>query len=132
MKAYATRVGSGPFPTELLDDVGAGSPSAATRSGRRPGGRGGSAGSTPVSARYAVAVNSVSSIMLNKLDILSGVDPIRLCVAYEIDGGGSRRGRRPRTSRARDARLRGRSRAGASRSTTSGRWRPARDARAAT
>jgi adenylosuccinate synthase len=39
-----------------------------------------------VPLRYAVAVNSVSSIMLNKLDILSGVDPIRLCVAYEIDG----------------------------------------------
>ena len=36
--------------------------------------------------RYAVAVNSVSSIMLNKLDILSGLDPIRLCVAYELDG----------------------------------------------
>jgi adenylosuccinate synthase len=39
-----------------------------------------------VPLRYAVAVNSVSSIMLNKLDILSGVDPIRLCVGYELDG----------------------------------------------
>ena len=39
-----------------------------------------------VPLRYAVAVNSVSSIMLNKLDILSGIDPIRLCVAYELDG----------------------------------------------
>ena len=36
--------------------------------------------------RYAVAVNSVSSIMLNKLDILSGIETIRLCVAYELDG----------------------------------------------
>jgi adenylosuccinate synthase len=39
-----------------------------------------------VPPRYAVAVNSVSAIMLNKLDILSGVDPIRMCVAYEVDG----------------------------------------------
>jgi adenylosuccinate synthase len=39
-----------------------------------------------VPLRYAVAVNSVSSIMLNKLDILSGIDKIRLCVAYELDG----------------------------------------------
>ncbi|HEY7132600.1 MAG TPA: adenylosuccinate synthase [Candidatus Limnocylindrales bacterium] len=88
MKAYATRVGSGPFPTELLDDDGVGAGIAA---------RGHEVGTTTgrprrvgwfdaVSARYAVAVNSVSSIMLNKLDILSGVDPIRLCVAYEIDG----------------------------------------------
>jgi len=86
MKAYATRVGSGPFPTELRDGVGAGIAE-----------RGNEVGTTTVrprrvgwfdavSARYAVAVNSVSSIMLNKLDILSGVDPIRLCVAYEIDG----------------------------------------------
>jgi adenylosuccinate synthase len=36
--------------------------------------------------RYAVAVNSVTSIMLNKLDILSGIDRLRICVAYEIDG----------------------------------------------
>jgi len=39
-----------------------------------------------VPLRYAVAVNSVSSITLNKLDILSGIETIRLCVAYEIDG----------------------------------------------
>jgi adenylosuccinate synthase len=86
VKAYSTRVGSGPFPTELADSVGAGI-----------AGRGHEVGTTTgrprrvgwfdaVPLRYAVAVNSVSSIMLNKLDILSGVDPIRLCVAYEIDG----------------------------------------------
>jgi len=86
MKAYATRVGSGPFPTELGDDVG-----------RGIAGRGHEVGTTTgrprrvgwfdaVPLHFAVAVNSVSSIMLNKLDILSGVDPIRLCTAYEIDG----------------------------------------------
>jgi adenylosuccinate synthase len=86
MKAYATRVGAGPFPTELLDDIGL---EIATR-GHEVGtttGRPRRVGwFDAVSTRYAVAVNSVSSIMLNKLDILSGVDPVRLCVAYEIDG----------------------------------------------
>ncbi len=87
MKAYATRVGSGPFPTELLDATG-----------DRIRERGNEVGTTTgrprrvgwfdaVPVRFAVAVNSVSSIMLNKLDILSGIELIPLCVAYEIDGG---------------------------------------------
>jgi adenylosuccinate synthase len=86
MKAYATRVGSGPFPTELLDDVG-----------DRIRERGNEVGTTTgrprrvgwfdaVPVRFAVAVNSVSSIMLNKLDILSGLESIPLCVAYQVDG----------------------------------------------
>jgi len=86
MKAYSTRVGSGPFPTELSDEIGAG---IATR-GREFGtvtGRPRRVGwFDTVPLRYAVAVNSISSIMLNKVDILSGIDTIRLCVAYEIDG----------------------------------------------
>ena len=86
MKAYATRVGSGPFPTELLDETG-----------DRIRERGNEIGTTTgrprrvgwfdaVPVRFAVAVNSASSIMLNKLDILSGLDEIPLCVAYEVDG----------------------------------------------
>jgi adenylosuccinate synthase len=86
MKAYATRVGSGPFPTELLDETG-----------DRIRERGNEVGTTTgrprrvgwfdaVPVRFAVAVNSVSSIMLNKLDILSGIESIPLCVAYEVDG----------------------------------------------
>jgi adenylosuccinate synthase len=86
MKAYATRVGSGPFPTELLDDVGHGIATRGHEFGTTTGRPRRVGFFDAVSARYAVAVNSVSSIMLNKLDILSGVDPIRLCVAYEIDG----------------------------------------------
>jgi adenylosuccinate synthase len=86
MKAYATRVGSGPFPTELLDDVGKGIAARGHEVGTTTGRPRRVGWFDAVSTRYAVAVNSVSSIMLNKLDILSGVDPIRLCVAYEIDG----------------------------------------------
>ncbi|MEA2549414.1 MAG: adenylosuccinate synthase, partial [Chloroflexota bacterium] len=86
MKAYATRVGSGPFPTERVDDVGAGIAARGHEFGTTTGRPRRVGFFDAVSARYAVAVNSVSSIMLNKLDILSGVDPIRLCVAYMIDG----------------------------------------------
>ena len=85
MKAYSTRVGSGPYPTELHDEIGADAArghefGTVTGRPRRVG------WFDAVPLRYAVAVNSVSSIMLNKLDILSGIDTIRLCVAYELDG----------------------------------------------
>jgi len=86
MKAYATRVGAGPFPTELLDDVGAGIAERGHEVGTTTGRPRRVGWFDAVPARYAVAVNSVSSIMLNKLDILSGIDPVRLCVAYEVDG----------------------------------------------
>jgi adenylosuccinate synthase len=86
MKAYATRVGSGPFPTELLDEVGEGIASRGHEVGTTTGRPRRVGWFDCVPLRHAVAVNSVSAIMLNKLDILAGIDPIRLCVAYEIDG----------------------------------------------
>jgi adenylosuccinate synthase len=86
MKAYSTRVGSGPFPTELLDAVGEDIATRGREVGTTTGRRRRVGWFDSVSLRYAVAVNSVSAIMLNKLDILSGLDEIRLCVAYEIDG----------------------------------------------
>jgi adenylosuccinate synthase len=86
MKAYSTRVGEGPFPTELLDEVGAGIAARGHEVGTTTGRPRRVGWFDCVPLRHAVAVNSVSAIMLNKLDILSGVDPIRLCVGYEIDG----------------------------------------------
>src|SRR6266550_3673018 len=86
MKAYSTRVGSGPYPTELHDDIGAGIAARGHEFGTVTGRPRRVGWFDAVPLRYAVAVNSVSSIMLNKLDILSGIDPIRMCVAYEIDG----------------------------------------------
>jgi adenylosuccinate synthase len=86
MKAYSTRVGSGPYPTELLDEVGAGIAERGHEYGTVTGRPRRVGWFDAVPLRYAVAVNSVSSIMLNKLDILSGVDPLRVCIAYEIDG----------------------------------------------
>jgi adenylosuccinate synthase len=86
MKAYATRVGSGPFPTELADEVGEGIATRGHEIGTTTGRRRRVGWFDAVPIRYAVRVNSVSSVMLNKLDILSGIEELRLCVAYELDG----------------------------------------------
>jgi adenylosuccinate synthase len=86
MKAYSTRVGSGPYPTELLDGVGRGIAERGHEYGTVTGRPRRVGWFDAVPLRYAVAVNSVSSIMLNKLDILSGIDTLRICIAYEIDG----------------------------------------------
>lgn len=86
MKAYSTRVGSGPYPTELHDTVGAGIAERGHEFGTVTGRPRRVGWFDAVPLRYAVAVNSISSIMLNKLDILSGVHPLRICVAYELDG----------------------------------------------
>ena len=86
MKAYSTRVGSGPYPTELTDEIGHGIAERGHEYGTTTGRRRRVGWFDAVPLRYAVAVNSVSAIMLNKLDILSGIPELRLCVAYEIDG----------------------------------------------
>jgi adenylosuccinate synthase len=86
MKAYSTRVGSGPYPTELHDDIGAGIAERGHEFGTVTGRPRRVGWFDAVPLRYAVAVNSVSSIMLNKLDILSGIETIRVCVAYQLDG----------------------------------------------
>ena len=108
MKAYSTRVGSGPYPTELHDEIGAGIAERGHEFGTVTGRPRRVGWFDAVPLRYAVAVNSVSSIMLNKLDILSGI---------ETDPAVRRlRDRRPagrdvaverRGARARDADLRG-------------------------
>jgi adenylosuccinate synthase len=86
MKAYSTRVGSGPFPTELTDEVGRGIAERGREFGTVTGRPRRVGWFDTVPLRYAVAVNSNTAIVLNKLDILSGIETIRLCVAYEIDG----------------------------------------------
>jgi adenylosuccinate synthase len=86
MKAYSTRVGSGPYPTELTDDIGKGIAQRGREVGTTTGRPRRVGWFDAVSLRYAIAVNSVSSIMLNKLDILSGIPELLLCVAYDVDG----------------------------------------------
>ena len=86
-KAYTTRVGSGPFPTELFDDVGA-----------RIAQRGHEFGSTTgrprrcgwfdaVSLREVVRINSVSGLCITKLDVLDGLETINMCIGYEDSSG---------------------------------------------
>jgi adenylosuccinate synthase len=86
VKAYSTRVGAGPFPTELTDEIGEGIATRGREVGTTTGRRRRVGWFDALPARFAVEINSVSSIMLNKLDILSGLDEVRICVAYEIGG----------------------------------------------
>ncbi len=86
LKAYSTRVGAGPFPTELLDDVGEHLRERGREFGTTTGRPRRCGWLDLVALRRAVAVNSASALMLNKIDILSGLDEIRVCVAYRIDG----------------------------------------------
>jgi adenylosuccinate synthase len=86
MKAYATRVGAGPFPTELGEPIGAHLLEKGREFGTTTGRRRRCGWFDAVPLRYVVAVNSVTSIVLNKLDILSGLAEVRLCTAYRLDG----------------------------------------------
>ena len=85
-KAYTTRVGGGPFPTELLDEEGQWIRDRGNEYGSTTG-RPRRCGwfDTPV-IRYAKRLNGLNGIALTKLDVLSGLPRIRICVAYEIDG----------------------------------------------
>jgi adenylosuccinate synthase len=86
LKAYTTRVGSGPFPTELFDKWGeylrdqGGEFGTTTGRERRCGWF-----DAPI-ARYATRVNGLTDIFLTKLDVLTGIKEIPVCVAYEVDG----------------------------------------------
>ena len=85
-KAYTTRVGEGPFPTELDDEVGevlrhkGGEFGVTTGRARRTG------WFDAVVMRYATRINGLTDICLTKLDVLSGYPTIPVCVAYEVDG----------------------------------------------
>lgn len=86
VKAYTTRVGEGPFPTELFDEWG--------DRLRDVGGEFGTTTGRPrrcgwydaVIARYASRINGLTDFVLTKLDVLSGIEEIPVCVAYDVDG----------------------------------------------
>jgi len=85
-KAYVTRVGAGPFPTELFDDVGEHLVTIGREFGTNTGRRRRPGWFDAVMLRHAVRVNSLSELAITKLDILDGLDTLRVCVAYEVDG----------------------------------------------
>jgi adenylosuccinate synthase len=86
LKAYSTRVGAGPLPTELDDEVGRHLTDVGREYGTTTGRRRRCGWLDFVPLRYTVGVNSVGSIMLNKLDILTGLPELKICVAYRVDG----------------------------------------------
>lgn len=85
-KAYVTRVGSGPFPTELFDDVGDLLVDRGGEYGTNTGRRRRTGWFDAVMLRHAVRLNSLSEIALTKLDVLDVLDTVKVCVAYELDG----------------------------------------------
>ncbi|MEP7333168.1 MAG: adenylosuccinate synthase [Terracoccus sp.] len=86
LKAYTTRVGEGPFPTELHDDSG--------EFLRKTGAEFGTTTGRPrrcgwldvVIGRYATRINGVTDFVITKLDVLTGLDTVPVCVAYDVDG----------------------------------------------
>ncbi|TGU74108.1 adenylosuccinate synthase [Geomonas terrae] len=82
-KAYATRVGSGPFPTELLDDTGEALRQAGREFGSTTGRPRRCGWFDALVARYAVRVNGLSGIAITKLDVLTGLETIKVCTAYK-------------------------------------------------
>jgi len=91
VKAYCTRVGNGPFPTELLDETG--------EELRRTGAEFGATTGRPrrcgwldlVALRYTTMVNGFTDLAITKLDVLSNLDEINVCTGYRIDGKSTRR-----------------------------------------
>jgi adenylosuccinate synthase len=85
-KAYVTRVGSGPFPTEVEGDVADFLVERGHEYGTNTGRRRRPGWFDAVMMRQAVRLNSLSEIALTKLDVLDSFEQVRVCVAYEIDG----------------------------------------------
>jgi len=85
-KAYTTRVGAGPFPTELFDDTGAYLAKKGNEFGSTTGRPRRCGWFDAVSLRRSIQINSVSGLCLTKLDVLDGLKEINICVGYEVDG----------------------------------------------
>jgi adenylosuccinate synthase len=86
-KAYTTRVGSGPFPTELFDDTGKHLADRGHEFGATTGRARRCGWFDAVALRTAVNINSISGICLTKLDVLDGLETIRICVSYTCKQG---------------------------------------------
>ncbi|NCF11460.1 MAG: adenylosuccinate synthase [Gammaproteobacteria bacterium] len=86
VKAYATRVGGGPFPTELFDDVGKHLAEVGHEFGATTGRARRCGWLDMVALRRAVRVNSVSGLCMTKLDVLDGLETVKVCTAYRVGG----------------------------------------------
>jgi len=86
VKAYATRVGGGPFPTELFDAVGKHLGEVGREFGATTGRPRRCGWLDMVALRRAVRVNSISGLCMTKLDVLDGLETVKICTAYQVDG----------------------------------------------
>src|SRR3954447_15459103 len=86
VKAYTTRVGEGPFPTELHDDFGENLRKVGMEYGTTTGRPRRCGWFDTVIARYATRVNGVTDFVLTKLDVLTGLEKVPVCVAYDVNG----------------------------------------------
>ncbi|QWA10265.1 adenylosuccinate synthase [Sodalis ligni] len=87
VKAYSTRVGAGPFPTELFDDVGEYLSIKGNEFGATTGRRRRTGWLDAVAVRRAVQINSLSGFCMTKLDVLDGLKEVKICVAYRMPDG---------------------------------------------
>ncbi|MEG4988925.1 adenylosuccinate synthase [Microcoleus sp. BR0-C5] len=85
-KAYTTRVGEGPFPTEMVDGIGAVLGERGAEFGTTTGRKRRCGWFDAVIGRYAVRINGLDCLAITKLDVLDELEEIKVCVAYEIDG----------------------------------------------
>jgi adenylosuccinate synthase len=87
LKAYTTRVGAGPFPTELTDAQGEWLRKTGAEFGVTTGRPRRTGWFDAVIARYSTRVNGITDYFITKLDVLSGLDKVPVCVGYEVNGG---------------------------------------------
>lgn len=85
-KAYTTRVGEGPFPTEMVDGIGQVLCDRGAEFGTTTGRQRRCGWFDAVIGRYAVRINGLDCLAITKLDVLDGLDEIKVCIAYDIDG----------------------------------------------
>ena len=86
VKAYTTRVGSGPFPTELFDDMGKHLASVGAEFGATTGRPRRCGWFDAVITRRAVLNSGITSLCVTKLDVLDGLNTVKICVGYRLDG----------------------------------------------
>ncbi len=86
VKAYTTRVGSGPFPTELFDEVGAGLGERGQEFGATTGRARRCGWFDAAALKRAIQINGVSGMCITKLDVMDGLEQIQICTGYEING----------------------------------------------
>ena len=86
VKAYTTRVGSGPFPTELFDEVGAGLGQRGQEFGATTGRARRCGWFDAAALKRSIQINGVSGLCVTKLDVMDGLDSINICVGYHLNG----------------------------------------------